>query len=225
MGTIKIDFNGNQNVGLFSYTTDNKTLIGSGYGYEKNKERIEKALGTECHEINITGIPLIGVMISGYKDKIIVPKETYPEEIEKLKEIGFKVKKIDSNYNALRNNVIVFDSGILVRNDLEEKAVKQIKDFFKKKVLRKKIKGFDAIGQMFVRNDNGIMASPHLEGNDIEAIEKFLETEIKIGTINFGGGYINSGVLVNNKGLVVGPKSSGYEIMEIESGLGFTKYD
>ncbi|MFW6046716.1 MAG: translation initiation factor IF-6 [Candidatus Woesearchaeota archaeon] len=225
MGTIKIDFNGNQNIGLFSYSNDEITLIGTGYGYDKNKDRIEKALKTRLYEVNITGISLVGVMITGYKNKILVPSDTFDNEIETLKELGFEVKRLNTKYNALRNNIIVFKNGVLVKKDLEREAEEEIKKFFNKKVLRTDFDQFEAIGQMFAKNDHGIIASPQLKEEDKEIIEKFLEQKIRIGTINFGGSYINSGVVANNNGLLVGKDSSGYEIVEIESGLGFTKYD
>ena len=71
-------------------------------------------------------------------------------------------------------------------------------------------------------NDRGLVASPLLSDEEIETIKTILgfpSSRVIISTINMGNPIIRSGLVANNKGILVGNKTSGVELARIYNTL------
>jgi len=66
---------------------------------------------------------------------------------------------------------------------------------------------------MVCANNVGGIIHPETDEDDIKAISDVLKVKIEPATINGGIPYISSGILANNKAVVVGNMTNGPEIM------------
>ena len=65
-----------------------------------------------------------------------------------------------------------------------------------------------------------MLANHAIRDQEVAVIEKALKVPVEAGTINGGVPYIKAGLLANTKGAVVGPLTSGPELMAITRTLG-----
>ena len=79
MRVIKLDFEGNPNIGLFGFCNDSFCLLPKGLS-KKTQNKIEKTLDVPCYNISIAGTSLIGAFIAGNNSKIIVPHIIFENE-------------------------------------------------------------------------------------------------------------------------------------------------
>ena len=66
---------------------------------------------------------------------------------------------------------------------------------------------------MVYANNHGGIIHPETDDDDIKAISDILKVKIEPATINGGIPYVASGILANNKAIIVGNLTNGPEIM------------
>jgi translation initiation factor 6 len=81
--------------------------------------------------------------------------------------------------------------------------------------------GVRTVGTAAVANDRGVLCHPKSREEELEAIEELLDVHADIGTINYGGPLVGSGLVANSAGYVVGEETTGPELGRIEDTLGF----
>jgi translation initiation factor 6 len=80
-------------------------------------------------------------------------------------------------------------------------------------VIQKKVAGYHQAGVMVCANNTGGIIHPETDDEDIKTISDVLKAKLEPATINGGIPYISSGILANNKAVVVGNLTNGPEIM------------
>ena len=217
-----IDFNGNSNIGLFAYCTDEYCLVGREVT-SKNIEVLEKVLKVPVHKINIARSGLIGVFLTGNKNKLLVPNIANPNELKKLEELKIDFEIIDTKHTALGNNILCNDDGAIINPDIEGKAIKQIEKALDVPVTLGKIADLDIVGALCAHNKIKGLVHRDAKDKELRLIEKMLKINVDIGTLNFGSPYINSSTIVNDKGFLVGKSTTGPEIQNADYAFGFLK--
>jgi translation initiation factor 6 len=220
MHLIKTDFNGNFNVGLYAYATDDYCLIGQDVPSELIAE-IEKALNVPIHRITIAGTGLLGVFLAGNKNCLLIPKITFNDEIEEIKKLKINYRIIDTKLTALGNNILCNEKGCIINPDFGKTEEETIKEALKVPVKRGKIAGLSIVGALATINKKGCLLHRDAEDFEIEFIEDTLGLKVTTGTVNFGSPYIKSGILANSNGFIIGSVSGGPEIQNADISLGF----
>ena len=67
--------------------------------------------------------------------------------------------------------------------------------------------------------NKGIIAHPGINEDEVKILEDVLKVEVDVGTANFGVPYLNSCMVANSNGVIVGKNSSGTELIRIEQAL------
>jgi translation initiation factor 6 len=80
-------------------------------------------------------------------------------------------------------------------------------------VIQKKIAGYHQAGAMVCANNVGGIIHPETDDEDIKSVSDVLKVKLEPATINGGIPYVASGILANNKAVVVGNLTNGPEIM------------
>lgn len=220
MHLLKTDFNGNFNVGLYIYATDEYCLIGQDVPNEMINE-IEKALKVPIHKLSIAGTGLLGVFLAGNKNCLLIPKIAFKEEIDEIKRLKINFKIIDTKLTALGNNILCNDKGAIINPEFGKTEETEIKDALNVPVKKGKISGLIIVGALGALNKKGCLLHRDAEDFEIEFIESTLDIKVTTGTINFGSPYIKSGIVVNSNGLIVGNVSGGPEIQNADIAFGF----
>jgi len=223
MHVLKMDFNGNPNVGLYAYANDEFCLVGKDISVESAK-KISKVLGVPVHRITMCGTSLIGVFVAGNSRCILVPSIAFEEELAVLDKLKIKYKVFETKLTALGNNILVNDKGCIVNPEFskEERAV--ISEALGVDAKKGRISGLDIVGACATYNDKGIVIHRDVVSKEADVISQELGLECTNGTVNMGSPYVSSGLIANSKGFVVGELSSGPEIQFVDEGLGFIEF-
>ena len=145
---------------------------------------------------------------------MLIPNISFEHELSYLKKAtGLNVQVLDVKMTALGNMMCVNDKGGVVSPKIPKEAVKTIQDTLGIEIIQKKIAGYHQVGAMAYANNHGGIIHPETDDEDIKAISDILKVKIEPATINSGIPYVASGILANNKSIVVGNLTNGPEIM------------
>jgi translation initiation factor 6 len=145
---------------------------------------------------------------------LLLPRNSLEEEIIHLKKsTGLNVDILDTKHTALGNLICANDKGGIMSPLVPTEYVKKIEDILDIEVIRKKIAGYHQAGAMAVATSHGGIIHPSTEEDDIKSISQVLGVDLEPATINGGSPYVSSGILANNKSLVVGTLTNGPELV------------
>jgi len=145
---------------------------------------------------------------------ILLPRNSLEEEVIHLKKsTGLNVDILDTKHTALGNLICVNDKGGIMSPLIPSEFVKKVEDVLGIEVIRKRIAGYHQTGAMAVATSHGGIIHPSTEEEDIKSISQVLGVELEPATINGGSPYVASGILANNKSLVVGTLTNGPELV------------
>lgn len=212
-GTIK----GSPFVGVYVLATDSYCVIPKGT-HKKEIAKLEEALEVELIKAHIGGTSLIGALAAGNKKGLIVPGIIEERELDELKASGLKVRVIQGN-SALGNLVALNDKGLVLSSSLSDEEKKEIKDFFGLPSIELSY-GLNAlIGASTVVNDNGFIIHPRITKEEFEIVKKVLGVNGMRSTANYGDAFVRNSVIANSFGALIGPNTSGPEMIRIDEGL------
>ncbi len=211
------DFKKSPNIGTFVFETNKFSLIPCDTP-EYEKKKIEEVLKTPTFKAKIEDTSLLGVYLVGYEDKIVIPagfKLICEREI--LNKFNIRVFEIETEYNALGNNVCLTKHAIITHKRFKELG-KALQEIFEKELILLNEKEFEVIGSCIKANNYGLLINPEFSEESKEKIKILERKNLKIveGTVNDENIFVSTGLLVNDKGILVGNLTKGEEILKIE---------
>jgi translation initiation factor 6 len=117
--------------------------------------------------------------------------------------------------------VLCNDTGAYVHPDLSRKAVRAVQDTLDVPVERGDLAGVRTVGTAAVATNRGVLCHPKSTDEELDFLEDLLGVPADLGTINYGGPLVGSGLVANANGYVVGEDTSGPELGRIEDALGY----
>ena len=216
----KININGNPNIGLYGFCTDEYCLVGKEVTADIVK-KIKEVLKVPVHKITISGTSLIGVLVNGNSNKLLVPNITRDEELAVLKKLKIDYEFIDTKLTAFGNNILCNDHGAIVNPDFSAVVKKKIRQALNVKLHPGTIADIEVVGSCIAFNSETAVIHAGATQEDIDEIESLLRVKCEKATANFGSPYLRSAILSNSNGFLIGDASTGIEIATIDEGLGF----
>ncbi len=217
------DFNSNPNIGLYLFATNKYCLVPE-HTSERMIKKVESVLGVEALRINIAGTSLLGALLCGTEHKLLVPGILFDKEIQKLEDYKIKFSVFKTELTALGNNIVIGKKGMLVNPDYSKANIDKLKQIFDLKVISAEFNGVHTPGSVIKLNNHGLLISNLLEDKAGKIKKSLGFGSFETATVNFGNPYISSGIVTNDEGLLIGTATTGFESMQIQRGLGFTKY-
>lgn len=223
---LKIGFYGNPYLGLFLKSNDKITLMP--LNRPEKFKKICNNLRTEEIHGNVFGSPLLGLYSVMNNNGILFAPVIQKEEIEsikkEIKEKGFdtNVDLLETKFTAISNNIVVNNKKCLINPKMYNKKIKdKIKDILDVETIPIQLENFNVIGSIVFANDNGFIAHPGLNDNEIDIIEEALGVHGGIGTANGGVPFLSLCLVGNNKSVVFGEATTAFEQQRIIEALGF----
>ena len=217
MSLKKGSFHGDPNIGLFAFATD-RYLFAADDSINVDNLKVPVVAST------ISGTQLCGMFAVGNSNGIILPVMVDKLEIKRIstqmKKLGVNVLCLESKSNTFGNLILCNDKAALASPELKP-FKKKIEACLKVPVTFGKILDMDIVGSVCIATNKGFLLNMHAGDNDFEFVKKVLGTEGDIGTVNFGGQFIRSGLAANSSGAITGSRTSGPELSRIEEALGF----
>ncbi len=181
---------------------------------ETKAAKLAKYLDVEPIYTSVANTRLLGSLMAINNHGVLLPATAFQEEYDFFKkESGLQVGVLDSKYTAVGNVICANDKGAIVSPWLSKADVETIKQILDVEVVQKRISGINVVGSMMVANNHGAVIHPEANEEDMKMFANVLGVQIEHATVNKGVPYVESGVLANNKGIVVGTMTTGPEIM------------
>lgn len=224
----KMSFFGNSNIGIYAFANDKVLIIPPSIA-EDDIAEMNSVLNVTPIPLKIAGTILNGVFIAGNNNALVVPRIIFEDELVALKKaisehgIDLEAVVLNSKYTALGNLLLCNSYGCIVSPLLEDSEAKRLADVLGVEVCKVRLVNLDIPGSVAVINDKGGVVHPDASEDDIKLIESVNKVSVEHATVNGGVPYVKSGIIANNKGVVVGGNTTGPEVLRIRLGFGGRK--
>ncbi len=218
---LRAAFSGSPYIGVFARATDSCLLVRPDLDDELVADCAEE-LSVQAVETTVGGSGTVGSLVAGNSNGLLVSSRVSDREHDRITEaVELPVTELPGRINAAGNVVLVNDTGAYVHPDLPREAIQQIKDGLDVPVERGDIAGVNTVGTAAVATNRGVLCHPKSTDDELDLIEEHLGVPADIGTINYGGPLVGSGLLANDSGYIVGSETTGPELGRIDTALGY----
>lgn len=210
---IKYDVYRGPNIGVYTKVNDSFVFLPNGFAKTKAKN-LADYLKTDFIFTSIANTRLIGTLMVANNNGILLPNISFEHELEHLKKsTNLNVDVLDTKFTALGNLICVNDKGGVISPMIPKENLRKIQDVLGVEIIQKKVAGYHQVGAMIVATSHGGIIHPETDDEDIKTISSVLGVNVEPATINGGIPFVSSGILANNKSIVVGTLTNGPEIM------------
>ena len=220
MGILRADVYGSPNIGVYCHSNEKTAILPPGLPKRKVDE-FRQYLGVQLCVTNIGGCALVGVLVAANSNGIVVPHIIRDHELKAIEEgLGVRVRVAEERWTALGNVVLANDNGAIIHPGASESLARIVEEVLDVDIVSGSIAGLPYVGSLAVGTNKGVLAHPSIKDQERALIEKTLKVPVETGTINGGVPYLRAGLMVNTIGAVVGPLTTGPELMAITRSLG-----
>lgn len=218
---LRAAFSGSPYIGVFARTTNDCLLIRP--DAETDQQRgFSDELDVPVVATTIGGSGTVGALAVGNENGFLVSSRITDRERTHIEEeTNLPVTELPGRINAAGNVVLANDFGAYVHPDLNHSAVQTVKEALSVPVQRGDIAGVYTVGTAAVATNRGVLCHPKATDATLDALEELLDVPADIGTINYGGPLVGSGLLANEAGYIVGERTTGPELGRIEAALDY----
>ena len=218
---LRAAFSGSAYVGVFAAATDDFLLVRPDVE-ESLRESFEAELGAPAVATTVAGSMTVGALAVGNENGILVSERVTDRERDRIETAADRpVVELPGRINAAGNVVLANDDGAYVHPDLTREALRAVEDALAVPVERGALGGVRTVGTAAIATDDGVLCHPKTTDEELDALEELFDAYADIGTINYGGPLVGSGLVGNAEGYVVGQETTGPELGRIEDALGY----
>lgn len=220
----RMSFFGNPNIGVYAYANDKLLILPPGLGKD-DVEEMTSVLGVEVVEVRIAGTILNGVFVTGNSNALLLPRIVFDEELEKVKKavaehgLDLEITVSESKYTALGNILLCNSHGCIASPLIEDREVKRVADVLGVEVFKARLVNMDVPGSVAAISDHGGVIHPDASEDDLKVIKEVAKVSVEYATVNGGVPFVRSGLVANNKGVVIGGNTTGPEMLRIKIGF------
>ena len=218
---LRAAFSGSAYVGVFARATDDCLLIRPDADASL-REDFEAELGVPAVPTTVAGSGTVGSLAVGNANGLLVSDRVTDRERDRIAdETDLPVAELPGSINAAGNVVLANDAGAFVHPDLSRAAVRTVSEALDVPVERGMIADVRTVGTAAVVTNEGVLCHPKTTDEKLDFLEELFGVYADIGTINYGGPLVGSGLVANGEGYVTGSETTGPELGRIEDALGY----
>ena len=225
MAIYRSGFVGSASIGVYSLTTDKMAIVPKWVSSGK-AERFGEWLKVELIHTTIGGSVLIGALVCGNSNGILLPHFVRDKEIEVIKSVfEGNIAVMETRRTAYGNMVLANDYGAIVEPRLKAAAIKKVSETLGVEAVAGEVAGLPYVGSLAVATNKGVLAHPLLTDSERKLLEDVLKVPVDVGTINCGIPYVGTGLIGNSYATVVGVLTTGPEMFIIGHAFDVVKED
>jgi len=218
---VRVQFENNNEVGVFSKLTNTYCLVAIG-GSENFYSVFEGELSDVVPVVHasIAGCRIIGRLTAGNRHGLLVPFTTTDQELQQIRNSlpdAVQIQRVEERLSALGNVIACNDYVALVHPDLDKETEEIIADTLKVEVFRQTIATQPLVGSYCALTNQGGLVHPKTSIEDQKELSSLLQVPLVAGTINRGSEVIGAGLVVNDWAAFCGMDSTSTELQVVES--------
>lgn len=218
---VRVQFENNNEVGVFSKLTNSYCLVAIG-GSENFYSVFEAELAETIPVIHasVAGCRILGRLCVGNKNGLLVPNTTTDTELQHIRNSlpdSVKVQRIEERLSALGNVIACNDYVALVHPDLDRETEEILADTLNVEVFRQTVASNVLVGSYSVLSNQGGLVHPKTSIQDQDELSSLLQVPLVAGTVNRGSDVIAAGMVVNDWVSFCGMDTTSTELSVIES--------
>jgi len=218
---LRASFAGSSYIGVFARATDDALLVRPDADDSLAVQMAEE-LDVPLVKTTVGGSGTVGALATGNENGLLVSSRATSREKEALTDaVDLPVYELPGRINAAGNVVLANDYGAYVHAELSDEAVAAVEEALEVPVERGDLADVRTVGTAAVANNRGVLCHPKSREPELEALEALLDVRADIGTINYGGPLVGSGLVANDESYVVGEDTTGPELGRIEDALDY----
>lgn len=208
-------------MGVYARATDGVLLIDPSVDDELAASLAEE-LSVSLVETTVGGSGTVGSLAVGNDAGVVVSDQATDDEVDRIDDaVDGSVARIPGRLNAAGNVVLANDTGAIVHPELSAEAVSVVEETLAVPVETGRLADSQTVGTAAVANDEGVICHPQATEDQLVAVEEHLDVYADLGTVNYGGPLVGSGLIANDADYVAGEETTGPELGRIEDTLGY----
>ncbi|MFO8052238.1 MAG: translation initiation factor IF-6 [Thermoplasmatota archaeon] len=188
--------------------------------------KVSETLGCGVHRTSAGSTNLHGSLLAANSKGLIAPYFYSLGDLEKKGgegEIPFGARSnlviSEDHITAWGNNILPSEKRALVNPDLSRGAVKMVEDTLDVEAAKGTIAGIKTVGSIACMNSKGMVVHPKASEDELQMVKDLFSLDVFTSTANFGSPYLGASILANDRGALMGSKSSGVELNRVENSL------
>ena len=217
----RVKYENSNEIGVFAKLTNKYCIIASGSS-ENFYSDFEQQLGAHIPVIHgsIQNTQIIGRMIAGNKNGLLVPMQTSDSELMAIRNMlpeSVKIQRIEERLSALGNVISCNDYVALVHPDLDKNSEEIIADVLGVDVYRTTIAGNALVGSYSVLTNKGGLLHPLCSLAEMDELATLLQIPLCSGTVNRGSDVVASGLVANDWAAFCGMDTTSTELSVVDA--------
>lgn len=218
---IRVQYEGNDEVGVFSKLTNSYCLIGCG-GAENFYSAFEGELADVIPVVHtyVGGCRIVGRLTAGNRHGLLLPSYTTDQELQHIRNSlpdSVKVQRVEERLSALGNVIACNDYVALVNPDIDKETAQIISDTLKVDVFRHTVGESVLVGSNCVITNQGGLVHPKTKLVELDELSSLLQVPLVAGTVNRGSDVVAGGLVANDWVAFCGSATTSTELSVIES--------
>ncbi len=206
---------------MFAHATDEYLLVRPDLD-EAQLDALTGELAVPAIETTIGGAGTVGALAVGNTHGIVVSSRITESERARLADaIDGELVALPGGINAAGNVILANNTGAYVHPELSADAVDRIEQGLGVPVLQGSLADVRTVGTAGIATDRGVLCHPQTSDEELTRLADHLDVYADIGTVNYGGPLVGSGLIANTAGFVAGADTTGPELGRIEETLGY----
>jgi len=217
----RVQFEGNNEVGVFSKLTNRYCLVAIG-GSENFYSIFESELADAIPVVHasIGGCRIIGRLCVGNRNGLLVPNSTTDQELQHIRNSlpeEVKVQRVEERLSALGNVIACNDYVAIAHPDLDQETEELLVDNLKVEVFRHTLADMSLVGSYCCLSNQGGLVHPRTSTDSLDELSSLLQIPLVAGTVNRGSDVIGAGLVVNDWSSFAGFDTTATELSVIEN--------
>jgi len=218
---VRVQFEGNNEIGVFSNLTNAYCLVGIG-GSANFYSLFESELSDTIPVVHasVAGCRIVGNLSVGNRHGLLVPSSTTDQELQHLRNSlpeAVQIRRVEERLSALGNVIVCNDYVALVHPDLDRETEDILTDTLKVEVFRHTLADNLLVGSYSCLSNQGGLVHPKTTAQDLDELSSLLQVPLVAGTVNRGSDVLGAGMVVNDWCAFAGLDTTSTELSVIES--------
>jgi len=218
---VRVQFEGNNEIGVFSNLTNAYCLVGIG-GSANFYSLFESELSDTIPVVHasVASCRIVGNLSVGNRHGLLVPSSTTDQELQHLRNSlpeAVQIRRVEERLSALGNVIVCNDYVALVHPDLDRETEDILTDTLKVEVFRHTLADNLLVGSYSCLSNQGGLVHPKTTAQDLDELSSLLQVPLVAGTVNRGSDVLGAGMVVNDWCAFAGLDTTSTELSVIES--------